>query len=255
MTPTYPAIAPKSRRRSRTSPGSRCSSDAVLQELVREALANNRDLLAAASRVEQARGLAAVARSELFPEIGYDGDAARGKDTSFGAPGAGPRHRERLPRRAERRLGDRHLGPDPARERGRARGDARDRGVPARRGAVAGVGVAQAYFELRELDLELEIAHRTVECVRRDVRPLRARSSRAAWRRSSTRCARRRRSRRPPRRCPTSSGASSPRRTSSPCCSAVPPRRSRAAARSSTSSCPRRFQRAFPRSCSSAGPT
>jgi outer membrane protein, multidrug efflux system len=41
--------------------------DAVLERLIREALDNNRDLLAAAERVERARYLAGVQRGELFP--------------------------------------------------------------------------------------------------------------------------------------------------------------------------------------------
>lgn len=63
--------------------------DDVLAPLVGEALAANRDLLVAAARVEQSRELGAVARSELFPQIGYEGDVARGRGTTLGSPNFG----------------------------------------------------------------------------------------------------------------------------------------------------------------------
>jgi outer membrane protein, multidrug efflux system len=137
-------------------------SDPVLQELVRESLANNRDLLAAASRVEVARGLAAVQRSELFPEIGYTGEAARGKDTSFGftAPDRGTEN-DFLAALSGAWEADIWGRIRRASEAARAEMLATE---AFRRAVVLSLvsSVAQAYFELRELDLELEIAHRTV---------------------------------------------------------------------------------------------
>jgi multidrug efflux system outer membrane protein len=137
--------------------------DAVLQELVREALANNRDLQAAVARVEQARGLAAVQRGELFPQIGYEGDFSRGKDTSFGAPAEG-----RGTQSDYLALLDMAWEVDVWGRIRRASEAARAEMLATeafRRGIVLSLvsGVAQAYFELRELDLELEITKRTVE--------------------------------------------------------------------------------------------
>ena len=60
--------------------------DDVLAALVRESLVANRDLQVAVARVEQARDLAAVTRSALFPAAGYEADAARGKGTTLGQP-------------------------------------------------------------------------------------------------------------------------------------------------------------------------
>ncbi len=54
--------------------------DEALQNLVHAALTNNLDLRIAVSRVEQARQLAAEARADLFPQIGYSGVAAAGKN-------------------------------------------------------------------------------------------------------------------------------------------------------------------------------
>jgi outer membrane protein, multidrug efflux system len=48
--------------------------DPVLQDLIREALKNNYDVATAAARVEQARAQAGVARSAYAPQIGYGVD-------------------------------------------------------------------------------------------------------------------------------------------------------------------------------------
>ncbi len=53
--------------------------DPTLQQLIAEALANNFDLQAATARVEQERALVGVAASPLYPQVGYQGDAARQK--------------------------------------------------------------------------------------------------------------------------------------------------------------------------------
>jgi len=133
-------------------------SDPVLRQLVDEALANNRDLQVAVARVEQARYSAAIARSPLFPQIGYGGGAGRGKQVTVGVEDQGSPVTNsfllalagsweldvwgRIRRNAES---------------GRADLFAQE---AIRRGVVLSLvsQVAQSYFELRELDLELEIA-------------------------------------------------------------------------------------------------
>jgi multidrug efflux system outer membrane protein len=137
--------------------------DPALGALVREALEQNLDLRAAAARVEQARYLAAVTRSELFPSLGYEGDATTGDDTFLGAPSPGTGTEDvflavvnfawevdvwgRIRRSSEAARAQLF------------------RTEAFRRGVVLSLvaGVAQAYFELRELDLELDIARSTVE--------------------------------------------------------------------------------------------
>jgi multidrug efflux system outer membrane protein len=52
-------------------------SDPALQELTAEALANNHNLQVAFARVEQARALVGVARSQLYPEVNYDTSVSR----------------------------------------------------------------------------------------------------------------------------------------------------------------------------------
>jgi multidrug efflux system outer membrane protein len=53
--------------------------DKALQSLITQALANNYDLQTAVARVDQARELVGVARADLYPQVGYDGFAARQK--------------------------------------------------------------------------------------------------------------------------------------------------------------------------------
>lgn len=140
--------------------------DDVLRGLVEEALANNRDLLAAAARVEQARGLAAVQRGELFPQLDYDVEASRGHDALLGRPSAGLDTQSfyfgALNAAWELDVWGRIRR---ATEAARAELLATE---AFRRGVVLSLvtGVAQAYFELRELDLELAITLRTVESFR-----------------------------------------------------------------------------------------
>lgn len=62
--------------------------DPMLQDLIRTALTNNYDLKQAVARVEQARQQVTVARSPLFPEIGYGGDVGRGRNAAFNTPAA-----------------------------------------------------------------------------------------------------------------------------------------------------------------------
>jgi len=60
--------------------------DDRLTELVKTALTNNYDLQIAVSRVEQARQLAAQARSQYFPQIGYDAHLSAGQNQFISGP-------------------------------------------------------------------------------------------------------------------------------------------------------------------------
>jgi len=137
--------------------------DDVLRQLVTTALANNYDLRIAITRVEQARALSMAARSPLFPQIGYGFDADRGQNTSFGNPFPGLK------------TGNSFLGGINAAweidfwgrirrldEAGRAQLLASQ---DARRGVIVSLvsSVAQAYYELLELDLQLDIARQTTD--------------------------------------------------------------------------------------------
>lgn len=60
--------------------------DPVLQDLIHTALTNNYNLKQAVARVEQARQQAVVARAPLFPAIGYSGDLGRGRNSLVNTP-------------------------------------------------------------------------------------------------------------------------------------------------------------------------
>jgi len=134
--------------------------DPALQALVEEAIRNSHDLRAAAARVEQARNQVAVARADLFPQVSYQGEAERQR-VFVPVPGVSNATFDsflgtfnlaweidiwgRIRRATESARAD-WLGAEAA-----------------RRGVLLTLvsDVAQAYFELLELDRELEITHST----------------------------------------------------------------------------------------------
>ena len=147
-----------------TSPGGRSFSDETLRQLINEALANNYDLRIAVSRVEQARQIAAQARSQFFPQISYDGAVATGKNSFLGtaSPNSGKTEGSALLDLSVfweidiwgriRRLNEAALAQFLATEE-------------ARRGVMISLvsSVAQAYFELLQLDLALDITKRSTQ--------------------------------------------------------------------------------------------
>jgi multidrug efflux system outer membrane protein len=160
------AVAPATAESIADLPWFEVFRDPVLQELVREALRNNYDLRIAAARVEEARAQIGIARSFLFPQLNFNGggsaqQVSRATDPpeSFGA---------------NRNFQNWLLGFALAWELdvfGRIRRETESATATffateqAQRGVlITLVGdVAQSYFTLRELDLELEIARRTVQ--------------------------------------------------------------------------------------------
>src|SRR6266513_3800324 len=60
--------------------------DDTLNGLIETALTNNYDLRIAVARMEQARAIAMQTRSQFLPQIGYEGDAARGRNSVLGNP-------------------------------------------------------------------------------------------------------------------------------------------------------------------------
>src|SRR5262247_3043609 len=141
--------------------------DPVLQGLLQEALANNYDLRLAVARVEQARALAAAARGAFFPAIGYQGQIQRSRGGIASAlgldPGESPQAESLFVglfnavweldiwgriRRLNEAARAQFLGTEEA-----------------RRGVLLSLtsSVAQAYFELLELEAKLDIAKRNTD--------------------------------------------------------------------------------------------
>ena len=135
--------------------------DDSLKALIDEALRRNYDVRTAAWRVEEFRARAGIARAGLFPQVRYQAEWSRSRQSEFVQPGSTPvnLHDVNLGISWEidlwgrvRRLSEAALAQYfSTRE--------------ARRGVLLSVvsEVARAYFELRELDAELEIARRTTE--------------------------------------------------------------------------------------------
>ncbi len=140
--------------------------DPALQGMVREALENNLDLRVAASRVVEARAVAGVAKSFLFPEVNFGAGYSTGEFSSRTDPPQNPSGTDRsfhnwnagLTLSWEIDLFGRLRR---EKEAAFARFLASEQG---RRGVLISLigDVASSYFFLRELDLQLEIARETL---------------------------------------------------------------------------------------------
>ena len=138
--------------------------DPRLRELVQAALANNYDLGIAVTRIEQSRQIAAQARAQYFPFLNYGVTTSDGKNEFLGsvAPNGG-QTRGALAAAAsvawEADLWGRLRREN---EAARAQYLATEQ---ARRAVMLSLvsDVAQAYFELLDLDLQLDIAKQTTE--------------------------------------------------------------------------------------------
>lgn len=130
--------------------------DAELQALIAEALRNNYDLATAVARVEQARGQLVVTRSAIFPQGGYAGEATRGRRfAAFTSKRTFDVFAGVFNMSWELDLWGRiRRATEAAKAELLATNDIR-------RGVVLSLvaQVASTYFALRELDVELEIAH------------------------------------------------------------------------------------------------
>lgn len=138
-------------------------NDDLLRDLVGEALANNYDLSTAVYRVEAAQHQVGITNSQIFPQLSYQGSASRQR-AQFGSFGSQTFNSflgtfnlaweidlwGRIRRATEASQADLLAAED------------------VRRGLVLSLvsTVAQTYFDLQELDLELAIAERTTESFR-----------------------------------------------------------------------------------------
>src|SRR5437867_4972840 len=146
--------------------------DETLKGLIETSLTNNYDLRIALSRVEQARAIAMQARGQLLPQIGYQGETARGRNAVLGNVNPA----------SQGATGNAFLGMfntsweldfwgrirrlnESARAQFLASAEAR-RAVTLSLVAE----VAQAWFELLELDQEYEIATRTTNSFAQSLR-------------------------------------------------------------------------------------
>ncbi len=132
-------------------------SDPALQDLIGEALESNYDLRQAASRIMQAQALVGATRSEFFPQIDYGGGASRQKSALTSDPDAKSKFNVffgvfKLAWEIDV-WGRIRRGNEAARAQMLASEDFR-------RGVLLTLvsQVAQAYFELLEIDRQLQIS-------------------------------------------------------------------------------------------------
>jgi len=133
--------------------------DETLRGLIDEALANGYDPRIAAARVEEARAEAGIARADFFPQVQYQAQGSRGRQSESVSPGGETVN-----------LHDVHVGLSweldvwgrirRSSEAARAQYLSSE---AARRGVLLSLvsEVAEQYFRLRALDEQLDIAKRT----------------------------------------------------------------------------------------------
>src|SRR5436189_2733419 len=136
--------------------------DRALQALIHEAQTNNYDLRIAIARVEQARAVAAQAKAQFMPSVNYNGTVNRGRNVAFGTPLPNNGATESSAAFTLNAFWEVDLWGRVRRLNEAARAQFLA-SVEARRGVRLSLlsDVATAYFQLLELDEELEIASRT----------------------------------------------------------------------------------------------
>lgn len=168
-----PPVTPPETFRGQMTPGETASladapwweafGDPTLKALIQEALAGNYNVRIAAARVQQARAQAAVAKSPFFPQLGYNASAAQSKGLSnFLGIGSGSDSQSTLYLGVISMNWELDLWGKIRRssEAANAQLLASEEG---RRAVLLSLvsDVAQAYFELLELDARLQIARQS----------------------------------------------------------------------------------------------
>ena len=140
--------------------------DEQLQALIRTALVENRDLRFAVAAVEEARGVYRLTRADLFPDVRavVAGTATRVSRSGPQAPPAGANNRIEFVDVGGNLSYQLDVFGGLRRATEAARADLLATDEARRTVVITLIGaVAQAYFELRALDGQLEIARRTLE--------------------------------------------------------------------------------------------
>ena len=145
--------------------------DPVLDQLIADALANNKNVKIAAANVEQAAGVLTTTRAPLYPQVNYQGDAARqrlSQNTAIPAGSPNPANNYQVLAGATweidfwgrvRRLTEAAQANLLATEE-------------ARRGVILSLvaTMGTSYLQLRGLDEQLEISKRTLDTYRESLK-------------------------------------------------------------------------------------
>ncbi len=141
--------------------------DEALQALIKDALAHNLDLRIAVARVQEARALSGVAKSFLYPEVnlgaGYTADQASRNSQPPGAAQGADRTYNNTSITASMSWEIDHFGR--LRRNNEAAFNRYIATEEGRRAVIVSLvaDLASSYFLLRQFDLQLEIAKRTLE--------------------------------------------------------------------------------------------
>jgi outer membrane protein, multidrug efflux system len=144
--------------------------DPVLKDLIQEALRRNYDVQIAAARVQEARAILGVARSDYFPSLDYGVGASRGRIQPGVLGGVGPRAEEATNFYSATMAMSWELD---IWGRIRRLNEAARANLLATEDARRGVwltllsDLAQAYFELLALDVRLQIAKNSTDAYQR----------------------------------------------------------------------------------------
>jgi outer membrane protein, multidrug efflux system len=156
--------------------------DEKLQELIREALAYNYDVREAAARIDAARASLGITRSEQFPTVGGGGDVnsqRRSRDGAFTIPEPISQHRTFGSVLTSLLTFELDVWGRLRKQTAASRADLAATEEARRAVLTTVVGdVAASYFNLREFDLELEIARRTLASRRESLRIIKLRQDR-----------------------------------------------------------------------------
>jgi multidrug efflux system outer membrane protein len=145
--------------------------DDDLQELIRQALQYNYDVRIAATRVEQARQFAEATRGQMYPSVGYTFGVARGQNEFLGQPSDSGTQTATAAAGVINAAWELDIWGRVRRlnESARAQYLASEE---AKRGVMLSLvsDVAQAYLELLELDLQLQIAQQATDSFGRSLK-------------------------------------------------------------------------------------
>jgi multidrug efflux system outer membrane protein len=145
--------------------------DEDLQELIRQSLQYNYDVRVAATRVEQARQFAAATAGQFYPSVGYVAGVARGQNEFLGQPSDAGTHTAWAAAGVLNAAWELDIWGRVRRlnESSRAEFLASEE---AKRGVMLSLvsDVAQAYLELLELDLQLQIAQQATDSFGRSLK-------------------------------------------------------------------------------------
>jgi multidrug efflux system outer membrane protein len=137
--------------------------DPVLDQLIDEALANNKSVKIAAARVDQAAGALTTTRAAMYPQIGYQGSGARQRFSEEGQPATGLKNPDNSFELLAGASWEIDFWGRIRRQTEAARANLLAT-EEARRGVILSLvsSMALNYLELRSLDGQLEVAERTL---------------------------------------------------------------------------------------------